>query len=127
MSRPKEWAQGLAREPRGILVLTLIGGGAAAIGGVIFTGLVILLEYGMPFSREMPHLVAGVLGEIAAVFFVGGAIITGGFATLLSVMGRTLALRRLSVARGGRGNRTDRDAGGVDVGPPPGPGTPPCP
>lgn len=87
------------RNTRGILAVTLIGGGIAATGGVIFTGTVILLEYGMPFSREIPGLLASVLGDVAVVFFVGGAITTGGFAMLLSVTGRTLTLTELSVSR----------------------------
>lgn len=89
----------MERNTRSILAMTLIGGGIAATGGVIFTGALILLEYGMPFSREIPGLLASVLGEIAVVFFVVGAITTGGFMAFLSVTGRKLSLTELSVPR----------------------------
>ena len=99
MSRWKRWVGAFARKARGVLGLSLIGGTIATIGGSIFTATVILLEFGMPFSREMPGLLAGMLIELSSVFFVMGAITTGGFATLLSVTSRKLTLSELSVPR----------------------------
>lgn len=89
MSVLRRWAGAVARKIRGVLGLSLIGGVfSAAVGGVIATVLVVA-EMGMPGFG----LLADLLRDVTPLFFVGGAVTTGGFATLLAATsgGRTLA------------------------------------
>ena len=87
------------RAVRAVLGLSLVGGAIAAIGGSTFTALVVVLEFGMPFSREFPGVLMGMLGELAAVLFVFGTLTTGAFAALLDLTGRTISLETLRIVR----------------------------
>lgn len=94
MNRRKRWVETEARRLRSVLGLSLIGGVIAALGGSVLTALAIVVDIGMPLSRDMPGVLVGALTELAGVYFVIGAITTGAFAILLSVAGGLIEIAR---------------------------------
>ena len=93
MSRLKRWAGAVAKKVRGVLGLSLIGGGFSALAGAVIGTVFVIAEFGAPTSGYVLSILADFMTQVTPLFFVAGAATSGAFATLLATTsgGRTLA------------------------------------